>query len=147
MDREGRARVTTVALPSAARRNPAIPGSAEALRAPEDYGGSYSNIERKMFSFGMIVIEVRPMYPATSSVGGGEMGDLSSAKGFYGKASVQSIYGPSYFFEDLRGYATGSSGRDAGTWINGLVVGDDGPLLAPRPCSATKYDGNDRPSP
>ena len=84
---------------------------------------------------------------ATSSVGGGEVDDLSSAKGFYGKASVQSIYWPGYCFEDRGWYTTGPSARGTKTRTNGLVMGDDGPLLAPTASRAIEDDGNDRASP
>ena len=48
-----------------------------ALSAPEVHSGSYSIPAATVFSFGMFVIEVRPMCPATYSVE--EMEDLSSA--------------------------------------------------------------------
>ena len=46
-------------------------------KAPEVHSGSYSIPAATVFSLGMLVIEVRPMYPAIYSVG--EMDDLSSA--------------------------------------------------------------------
>ena len=48
-----------------------------ALKALEAHSGSYSIPAATVFSFGMLVIEVRPTYLATYSVGG--MDDLSSA--------------------------------------------------------------------
>ena len=68
-----------MALPSAVRRNSAIRGAARALLAPEVSAGSCSSLAANVFSFSMIVIEVRPMRPMTSSVGGGEIDNLSSA--------------------------------------------------------------------
>ena len=48
-----------------------------ALKAPEVHSGSYSIPAATVFSFGMLVIEVRPMCLATYSVG--ETDDLSFA--------------------------------------------------------------------
>ena len=48
-----------------------------ALSAPEVHSGSYSIPAATVFSFGMLVIEVRPMCPSMYSVG--EMDDLGSA--------------------------------------------------------------------
>ena len=48
-----------------------------ALKAPEVRSGSYSVAAANVFSFGMLVIEVRPTCLVTYSVG--EMDDLSSA--------------------------------------------------------------------
>ena len=52
-------------------------GNYTALKAPEVHTGSYSIPAATVFSFGMLVIEVRPTCLATYSVG--EMDDLSSA--------------------------------------------------------------------
>ena len=47
-----------------------------ALKAPEVRSGSYSIPAATVFSFGMLIIEVRPTCLATCSIG--EMDDLSS---------------------------------------------------------------------
>ena len=47
------------------------------LKAPEVHSGSYSIAAATVFSFGMLVIEVRPTCIATYDIG--EMDDLSSA--------------------------------------------------------------------
>ena len=57
-----------------------------ALEAPEVHSGSYSIPAATVFSFGILVIEVRSSCLATYSVG--EMDDLSSAQGFCRRVSV-----------------------------------------------------------
>ena len=49
-------------------RSPGL-GTYAALKAPEVRGGSYSIPAATVFSFGMLVIEVRPTCLATYSVG------------------------------------------------------------------------------
>ena len=122
------------------------PEVAAALKAPEVHSGSYSIPAANVFSFGMVVIQVRPTCLAAYSVGGGEIGDLSSAQGFHRRTSVQPVHSPGYYIKDQGWYTTGSSTRDTKVRTNRLVVGDDSPLFAPRPHSATRYEGSGRVS-
>lgn len=52
-------------------------GADATLIAPGTRSEPYMIPAGNAFSFGKVVIEVRPACLATSSVGGGEMGDLS----------------------------------------------------------------------
>ena len=50
-----------------------------ASKASEVHSGSYSIPAATVFAFGIFIMEVRPSYLVTSSVGGGAVHDLNSA--------------------------------------------------------------------
>ena len=76
IDRGGCARLTILAPPWAVRRKYAA--YSPLMIVGETLGGS----DRRWlnaFSFGVVAMEVRPVYVAAYSVGGGEMDNLTSA--------------------------------------------------------------------
>ena len=83
IDRGGRARLTILAPPWAVRREYA----SEIMILTYTLMGSFAS-GMDVYSFGAVATEVRPVYLAVYSVGGGEMNNLSSAEGFCRKPSV-----------------------------------------------------------
>ena len=106
---------------------------------PETFVEASEHLLRNVFSFGKIAIEVRSLYLATYSVGGGDKNNLSSAQGFYKKVS---IWFGHYFNELGCQFTAESAARSTRTGSDGLIAGDDISLLATRLRSATKYGGS-----
>ena len=81
IDRGGHVRLAILAPPWAVRKNYAQGVMIKTFLM----SGSFAS---NAFSFGAVAVEVRPVYLAAYSVGGGEMDNLSSAQGFCRKPSI-----------------------------------------------------------
>ena len=81
IDRGGHARLAILAPPWAVRRKYASGVMILTIFMSPSFASN-------AFSFGAIVVEVRPVCLVAYDVGGGEMNNLSSAQGFCRKPSV-----------------------------------------------------------
>ena len=75
-----------------------------------------------VFSFGAFAIEVRLTHLATYIAGGGEKNNLSSAQGFYRKASIWWTPVLGYYFKDLTWYTAEPFARSTKTGSDGLIA-------------------------